>query len=265
MGRLDSKVAVITGSSSGIGAATAKLLAQEGAKVVVVSDQNVAGGQDVVSSIEAEGREALFVQADVSKEPDCKRVMDTAVTTFGRLDILVNNAAVGTLAPVTELTEEEYDYVMDTNVKGVFFCCKYAIPYMKQVGGGAIVTISSRCAFIPQPLGSAVYSASKAACLAWTHAVAQEYAKDGIRANTILPSAIWTDKAKSYISSTPDPEATREWFETSQPLGRAGEPEEVATAILFLVSDDASFITSTPLLVDGGFFFSAGGMVPKSV
>ena len=255
MGRLDGKVAVITGSSSGIGEATARLFAREGARVIVVADRNVTGGQAVVDAIR-DGGEAVFVQADVSKEADCGRIMDTAVQTFGRLDILVNNAAVERLIPSLQLTEDAFYAVIDTNLKGVCFCCKYAIPYMKQVGGGAIITVSSRAAFMPTNIAP-IYCASKAAALSWTQAIAHEHAKDNIRANTVIPSNIWTNMSRNYIASSSDPEKTREWFEKSQVIGRAGQPEEVAYAILFLASDEASFITSTPLLVDGGFFFSS--------
>ena len=256
MRRLDERVAVITGSSSGIGAATAKLFAREGAKVVVLANRNVTGGQEVVDAIQTEGGQAIFIQADVSAEADCKRIMDTAVATFGKLNILVNNAAVELLVSTLDLTETDFYEVIDTNLKGVCFCCKYAIPYMKQVGGGAIVTVSSRAAFMPTNIAP-IYCASKAAALSWTQAIAHEHARDGIRANTVIPSNIWTGMSRKYIASSPDPEATKQWFENSQPIGRAGEPEEVANAILFLASDEASFVTSTPLLVDGGFFFSS--------
>jgi NAD(P)-dependent dehydrogenase (short-subunit alcohol dehydrogenase family) len=154
-----------------------------------------------------------------------------------------------------DLTEEEFERVMGTNVKGVVFCCKHAIPYMKKAGGGAIVTVSSRAAFISTN-AVPVYCASKGAAFSWTHALAIEHAQDGIRANTILPSNIRTPMSEKFIATCEDPEARAEWFEKSQPLGRSGTPEDCANAILFLVSDEASFITSTPLLVDGGFFFS---------
>ena len=257
MDRLKNKVAVVTGSSLGIGAATAKLFGREGAKVVVVGNRNVAAGEAVVEAIKQEGGEAIFVQADMVREADCKRLMDTAVSTFGKLDILVNNAAICPNIPMTEMTEEEFDHTMDVNVKGVFFCCKYAVPYMIENGGGSIVTVSSRAAFIPTGC-SAIYCASKGAAQSFTQAVAHEYAQYGIRANTILPSNIWTDMAREYVAAHEDPEATAEWFDKSQPIGRAGTPEEAAHAILWLASDDASFITSAPLLVDGGFFFSGG-------
>ena len=255
MGRLEGKVAVITGSSVGIGEATARLFAREGAKVVVVAHSNVTAGQSVVDSILASGGEAILVQADVSKEADCKRLIEAAVDMWGKLDILVNNAGICRLIPTTELTEDEFDETFATNVKSVVFCCKYAIPHMIANGGGAIVTTSSRAAFIPTNI-SPLYCASKAADLAFTHAVAHEYAKFGIRANTILPSNIWTPMARKFCADSPDPKAAAEWFDKSQPIGRAGTPEETAQAILFLASDEASFITSTPLLVDGGFFFS---------
>jgi meso-butanediol dehydrogenase / (S,S)-butanediol dehydrogenase / diacetyl reductase len=256
MGRLEGKGAVVTGSSSGIGKATAELFAREGAKVVVLANRNVEGGREVVDAIRLSGGEAIFIQADVSKEADCRRIMDAAVEAFGRLDILVNNAAIERLAPSLELTEADFYAVIDTNLKGVCFCCKYAIPYMKQAGGGAIVTVSSRAAFMPTNIAP-IYCASKAAALSWTQAIAHEHAKDNIRANTVIPSNIWTNMARGYIAHDEDPEKTKEWFEHSQVMGRAGEPEEVAYAILFLASDEASFITSTPLLVDGGFFFTS--------
>ena len=255
MGRLDGKVAIITGSSVGIGEATAKLFAREGAKVVVTAHSNLTAGQEVVDAIHALGGEAILVQGDVSKEADCRRLIEAAVDKWGKLDILVNNAAICRLIPTTELTEEEFDETFAANVKSVFFCCKYAIPHMIENGGGAIVTVSSRAAFIPTNI-SPLYCASKAAGLSFTHAVAHEYAKQGIRANTILPSNIWTPMARKFCADSPDPKAAAEWFDKSQPIGRAGTPEETAQAILFLASDEASFITSTPLLVDGGFFFS---------
>jgi len=255
MRRLDGKVAVVTGASSGIGAATATLFAREGARVVIVANHNVAGAENVVDTIRTAGGQAVFVQADVSREADCKRIMDTAVEAFGCLDILVNNAGVQSGTSTTELTEEEFDYVMGVNVKGVFFCCKYAVPYMKQNGGGAIVTTSSRAAFIPTNVAP-IYCASKAAAQAWTHAVALEHVQDGIRANTIVPGNIVTPMSDAFIASSEDPESTRAWFARAQPMGRAGTAEDCANAILFLVSDDSSFITNTPLLVDGGLFFS---------
>jgi len=255
MDRLKDKVAVVTGSSIGIGAATARLFAQEGAKVVVVGRSSVAEGEAVVRSIREEGGEAIFVQADMTKEADCKHLIDTAVKTYGKLDILINNAAICPNIPMTEMTEEEFDHTMNVNVKGVFFCCKYAVPYMIQNGAGSIVTVTSRAAFIPTDC-SAIYCASKGAAQSFTQAVAHEYAKHGIRANTILPSNIWTSMARKWVSEHEDPEGTAEHFDKSQPIGRAGTPEEAAHAILWLASDDASFITSTPLLVDGGYFFS---------
>lgn len=255
MDRLKGKVAVVTGSSIGIGAATARLFGREGAQVVVAGNTNVASGEAVVEAIKQEGGEAIFVRVDMVKESDCKRLIDTGVRTYGKLDVLVNNAAICPNIPMTEMTEEEFDHTMAVNVKGVFFCCKYAVPHMIQNGGGSIVTVTSRAVFIPTDT-SAIYCASKGAAQSFTQAIAHEYAKDGIRANTVVPSNVWTAMSRKWVSEQEDPEASAEHFDKSQPIGRAGTPEEVAHAILWLASDDASFITSTPLLVDGGYFFS---------
>ena len=256
-GRLNKKVSIITGAASGIGEATAKLFSNEGSKVII-ADLNSIDGKKIIKEIKENGGDGLFIKTDVSKEADCKKVMDTTAKTYGKIDILVNNAA--TMLPnasFLQLSGDDFDKIMAINVKGVFYCCKHAIPYMKQNGGGAIVTLSSRSAFIPFPSGCSVaYNASKAACLSLTITVAQEFGKDGIRANVIIPSNVRTATSEKVISSSENSEAVRKFFENSQPIGRAGETIEIAEAILWLASDKSSFVTSAPILIDGGFFFA---------
>ena len=212
-------------------------------------------GQQVVDDIKMAGGQAAFIQGDVADESVCKRLVDATVATFGRIDILFNNAGVTTTIPLEEATEAEFDRVMGANVKGIFFCCKYAIPYMKRQGSGVILTTSSRAAYVSaytQPL----YAASKAAALQLTQAIGIDYASSHIRACSLLPGMIRTRMMERVEQGASDPEAVRQWHEHAQPIGRTGTPEEVAYAALFLVSDEASFVTATPLLVDGGYVFS---------
>jgi len=254
-GRLQGKVALITGASSGIGAASAQLFAKEGAKVAVNANASVEEGQQVVNSIREAGGEAVLLQGDVSREEVCRHLVEETVRAFGKIDILFNNAGVSTTVPLEETSAEEFERVMGINVKGVFFCCKYALPYMKKQGSGVILTTSSRAAYVSsytQPL----YAASKAAALQMTQAIGIDYAAHNIRACTLLPGMIRTRMMDRFEKSSPDPEAARHWHETAQPMGRTGTAEECAYAALFLVSDEASFVTATPLLVDGGFVFS---------
>ena len=254
MGRVEGKVAIVTGATSGIGRAIAELLAKEGAKVAVTG-RNVERGQEVVESITLAGGTAKFWRLDVSSEEEVKRVFAEIAEEFGGIDILVNNAGVtGVDKPTHELTEEEWDQVMNVNVKGVFFCTKHAVPYMRQGGGGSIVNISSIYGIVGSP-GIPPYHASKGAIRLMTKTDALIYARDNIRVNSVHPGSIWTPmlmKAcrKMGVSSE---EECKKTFARMNPVGWVGEPIDVAYAVLYLASDESRFVTGTELVVDGGY------------
>jgi len=255
VGRLEGKVAIITGATSGIGKATALLFAREGARVAVVG-RNEERGLRVCAAIRHSGGRALFVAADVSREPDCRRMVEATLAEFEGLDILVNNAGTTSTVAVEDADESEFDRVIGTNLKAVFFACKHALPVFMERKKGVIVTVASKGAVIPTHC-SAIYAASKAGAVQLTHAIAVNYGRYGIRANVILPSYIDTPMTDEFIreSGQDHAEAIRA-LEEQTPLGRIGTSEDCAQAILFLASDEASFVTATPLLVDGGAVFS---------
>jgi len=249
MGKLDGKVAIITGGGSGFGKATAILWAKEGAKIVI-ADIVEANGKSAVDEIKKEGGEAVFVKVDVSKAVDAEKMTKTAVDNFDRLDILFNNAGIlGPMGPkIAELNEEDMDKLIAVNIKGVLLGIKYAIPAMLKSGGGVILNTGSDSAFHGNR-GIPVYVASKGAVLAFTRAIAMDYVKEGIRCNTVSPCVGRTPMHKRIIEEEQDL-----WSAVVEtvPMGRACEPEDIAKAALFLVSDDSSFITGENLMVDGG-------------
>jgi len=255
VGRLASKVALVTGATSGIGKAIAVLFAREGAKVVVVG-RSIERGNAVVSAIRSRGGAAVFVAADVTREADCRNMIERCMEEYRRLDILVNNAGTTSTTAIEDAEEAEYDRIMDTNLKSVFFACKYAVPIMKSQGKGAIITVTSRGAVIPTDC-SALYAASKAGATQLTQAIAINYGKYGIRANSLLPSYIDTPMTDEYILKTGQDRASAlKSLADRTPIGRIGTPEDCAWAALFLASDEAGFVTGTPMLVDGGAVFS---------
>jgi len=242
MGKLDGKVALITGAGSGIGRATALLFAREGAKVAVV-DCVAAGGQDAVKTIKESGGEATFIKADVSKATDVEEMIHKTTETYGRLDILFNNAGVIRIALVADLSVEDWDLVINTNLRAVFVASKLAIPIMLQQGGGVIINTSS-----VNGLGAnstiAPYCASKAGVILLTKTIAAEYGKQNIRANCICPGMIETAMMEESI-----PVLETEYVAQ----GRVGRPEEIAGTALFLASDDSSYVNGAALVVDGGW------------
>ena len=250
--KLEGKAALITGAASGIGAASAILFAKEGAKIAVIARKNVTGGEAVVRRIREAGGEAFFFQADVSKHEDAKRMVEKTIQVFGGLDILFNNAGVTTTTELHETTEEEFDRVIGVNIKGVFLACKYAILQMKKQGGGVILTNASKAAVIGGDCRP-VYSASKGGALQLMQALAVDYAKDNIRANSLLPGIIDTPMTDLWIARQKNPDESRRICTDAQPMKRMGTSEECARAALFLVSEDSSFVTGTYVLVDGGF------------
>jgi len=249
-GRLDGKVAIVTGGGSGMGEATSILFAKEGAKVVV-ADWVAEGGARVVKAIKAAGGEATFVKVDVSKAADAKKMIKTAVSIYSKLDILFNNAGIqGSYdIKVADFEEELADKIIAVNFKGVFLGTKYAIPEMIKVGGGSIIHTASICAFSGVQ-GCSIYNATKGAVVAFSQSVATEYAKVGIRSNTINPSPAHTPLHTKFSVDNP---ALWKEIEKTIPVGRFCEPDDVAYAALFLASDESKFITGANLMVDGGW------------
>jgi NAD(P)-dependent dehydrogenase (short-subunit alcohol dehydrogenase family) len=255
MGRLEGKVAIVTGSAMGIGRASAALLAREGARVVL-ADVDEERGKETLSLIEEDGGEALFVKTDVSKPADVKAAVDEAVDGYGRLDVLHNNVGIALGASVVDTTEDLWNRVLDVNLGGVYRGCKYAIPHMMSNGGGSIIN-SASVQGLRGFKGWAAYAASKGGIIALTQQVAIEYAPHGIRVNCIAPGTILTPMNEKVFEETDDPEALRETWNRMHPVGRFGQPEEVAEAVLFLAADSSSFITGQCLVVDGGVTIKA--------
>ena len=235
--RLVGKVAIITGAASGIGKAGAILFAAEGARITV-ADLDEARGKDVVQEISDHGGKALFVRTDVTAAPAVKNMVAATMAAFGRIDILYNNAGILRLGSVEEIAEEDWDLVMNVNLKGVYLCSKYAIPYMKQAGGGSIINAGSTVSFVGSPK-SAPYCASKGGLLILTKQMALDYAPFNIRVNAICPGVTETPFAEQVFGAAPDPVQARRQSERARPIGRLAKPEEVARAALFLASDDS--------------------------
>jgi NAD(P)-dependent dehydrogenase (short-subunit alcohol dehydrogenase family) len=248
MGRVEGKVAIVTGAGSGIGRASAMLLAKEGAKTVVV-DRNAEAGEETVRMIREAGGEAIFVKADVSEAEDIKKMVKTAVSTYGKLNILFNNAGfIHEVAPTADASEEVFDETIATNLKGAFMGMKYAIPEMLRIGGGSIINIAS-IAGTKGVTNAPAYAASKGGVLALSRATAIEYATQNIRVNCISPGTISTPAMAALMKD--DPEIKRN-YEEAVPQGRLGRPDEVAQVVLFLASDEASHVTGEKLAIDGG-------------
>lgn len=246
-GRVDEKVALITGAGSGIGRATALTFAREGAKVVV-ADIVVAGGEETVRMIKAAGGEAIFVKTDVTKAAEVEALVKKTVDTYGRLDCAFNNAGIeGEMALTADCTEENWNRVVDIDLKGVWLCMKYEIPQMLKHGGGAIVNTASVAGLVGFQSIPA-YVASKHGVNGLTKTAALEYAKSGIRVNAVCPGVIHTPMVERLFGTNPQ---FSEAVSAMEPVGRFGKPEEVAEAVLWLCSDAASFVTGLPMAVDG--------------
>lgn len=249
-GPLEGKVAVVTGAGSGIGRAVALAFAGRGAKVVV-ADVKVDGGGETVTMIEDVGGDTTFVKADVSSATDVQALVNKTVETYGSLDYAFNNAGITleTRDRLHEVAEDEWDLVMDINLKGVWHCMRYEIAQMLKQGGGAIVNTASIAGLRGTRLGSA-YSASKHGVIGLTRSAALEYAKDGIRVNAICPSFVRTAMLAGLVSRDPERGAH---IQSLIPVGRLAEPQEIAETVVWLCSDAASYVTGHDMLVDGGY------------
>ena len=244
--RLEGKVALISGGARGMGAVEAKLFAKEGAKVII-GDMLEDEGRKVEAEINESGGDCVFVLLDVSDEDAWRRAVNEAVSRYGKLDILVNNAGIYRAHIVEETTVEEWDQVMDINAKGVFLGTKHAIPAMRQAGGGSIVNISSVAGLVGSKQTTA-YTASKGAVRLLTKSTAIQYASEGIRANSVHPGTIVTPMTEGFLAD----DAMLEDRINRTPLKRLGRPEDVAYGALYLASDEASFVTGSELVIDGG-------------
>jgi NAD(P)-dependent dehydrogenase (short-subunit alcohol dehydrogenase family) len=246
-GRLQDKVALVTGGGSGIGKACALAFAREGAKVVV-SDIVAEGGNQTVQMIQKAGGEAIFVKADVSVPVEVETLVSRAIETYGQLDCAHNNAGIGGSSYTTEWDEEDWDRVIDVNLKGVWLCMKYELFYMVKRGCGAIVNTSSIAGMVASAR-SAAYTASKHGVVGLTRSAAAAYAKTGIRINAVCPGPVDTPLLEDFHRN---PQKQAQYLEII-PFGRLGKPEEVAEAVVWLCSDAASYVTGHTMAVDGGF------------
>ena len=243
--QIEGKVAFVTGASRGIGRAIALTLAEAGADVAVNYAGNAAAAEEVAAEIRKMGRRALILQGDVSQTEAAASMLDAVVAEFGRCDILVNNAGITRDGLLMRMKEEDWDAVLNTNLKGVFNCTKAALKYMMKQRAGKIVNIASVVGIMGNA-GQANYAAAKAGCIGFTKSVAKEVASRGITVNAVAPGLIATDMTSIL------PEKVIEEMAAGIPLKRAGQPVDVAKAVLFLVSDDAAYITGQTLNVDGG-------------
>lgn len=247
--RLKDKVAVITGGGSGIGYETARLFAKEGASIVI-ADINDEGANKTVQEIESAGGQAIYVKADVSQASDCEKMIQTAESTYGGLHILFNNAGISHAQDddAINTSEDVWDITMQINVKGVFLGCKYGIPALRRSGGGSIINTASFVATLGAATPQLAYTASKGAVLSMTRELATIHAREGIRVNALCPGPLRTELLMKYLNT----EEKKQRRLVHIPMGRFGEAEEIAYAVLFLASDESSFVTGTNFLVDGG-------------
>lgn len=248
MGRLDGKVAIVTGGASGLGAAQVAALAREGAKVLF-GDILDSEGEKLEKELRASGREAAFVHLDVTNEEQWKHAIEAVVSRYGKLDVLVNNA--GIVIPrvrIEERTAEEWDRVMAVNVKGVFLGTKHAIPVMRSTGGGSIVNISSLAGIGQSQLQEPAYAASKGAVRLFSKVTATQHAHEGIRCNSLHPGPTDGGMLRRFL---PDPEALKKRLERV-PLGRMARMEEIVAGVIFLASDESSYMTGSEMVIDGG-------------
>lgn len=248
--RLKNKISLITGAGSGIGQATALKFASEGS-IVIASDRNLQAAEKTQRLIEQSGGKGQAIDLDVTQEQQVKKAISTIIEQFGQLNILYNNAGVSVLKPITETSEAEWNFLFDVNLKGMFFGCKHAIPYMVQQGGGIIINTASELAIVGQPLYSA-YCATKGGVLAFTRALSVEWAAKGIRVNAVCPGPVKTPMLQAEFDLAANSNSEESATIQSIPAGRLGAPEDIARVALFLASDDAEFVHGAAIVADGG-------------
>jgi len=244
------KVAIITGGTSGIGLITAITLLQAGASVALIGRQEEKG-LVVLEKLEIYGSKVCFFQGDISKTQDCQKVIDQVAAKFGRLDIVINSAGIYMEKEISEVEEDEFDQIMDINIKGTYFICKYALPYLRQTGGGAIVNISSDAGINGNCLCTA-YCAAKGAVTTFTKALALETIHYGIRVNCVCPGDVDTPMLQQQLNGIDNPKEYLRDMASLYPIGRIAQPQEIANVICFLVSDEAAFVNGAVWTVDGG-------------
>ncbi len=255
MGKLNGKVAWISGATSGIGEAVGRLFAREGAKVAMAG-RRLALGKRIAAEIKADGGDALTLTCDVSSEQQVRESIRRTVTHFKRLDILVNNAGMVHIKPLHQYTEREWDRVMGVNVKSMFFALKHALPYLRRAKGSYVVNVGSISSFVGQSL-TPVYTTSKHAVVGLTKSIALDYAIDGVRCNCVCPGITDTPMLREHLNTQPDPARSLAKRLGRVPLGFALTPMDIAKTILFLSCDDSSGITGTTLVIDAGYLTAA--------
>lgn len=248
--RLKGKICIITGAGAGIGEATAVRFSQEGAKVVV-ADMDKTAGEGTVCKIIETGGEAMFVLTDVSRSEDCRLLMEETDEAFGNIDILVNNAGIYIQENIIDASEENWKRIFAVNVDGIFYCSRHAVPYMKKAGGGSIVHVASEAGIVAIK-GQMAYNTSKAAVIMMAKSMAVDLAQYNIRVNAVCPGTTETPLFKEAMKRDANPTEARRLLESSRPANRLGRPEEIASAILFIASDEAGYATGSSLVIDGG-------------
>jgi NAD(P)-dependent dehydrogenase (short-subunit alcohol dehydrogenase family) len=246
--KLKNKVAIITGSAKGIGKGCALVFAEEGAKVVIVDIDEKSGEQTVKEIAERNGI-SKFIRTDLTRSNDVQSMITNVISTFGQIDIMFNNAGYHISKNVEVTSEDEWDFIINTNLKSVFMCCKYSIPHLRKTKG-CIINMSSMVGLIGQSNAGA-YSATKGGIVAMTKGMALDFAKDGIRVNCICPGWVHTPLVEDWFSQQKDPQKAREYIYSVHPLNRIASSEEIGKAAAFLASDEASFVTGIALPVDG--------------
>ncbi len=246
--RLQDRVAVITGAGSGIGRAMSLLFAREGARVLA-ADLDGAAAEETAAQV---GAQCVAMRVDASQPEEVRAMIERAVAEMGRIDVLCNNAGIGSTTDVVDCEPDDWDRVMTVNVRSVFLGCKYAVPHMVRQGRGAIVNTASVAGMVGVPK-RASYCASKGAVIALTRQVAMDFVKQGVRVNCVCPGTVDSPWVERLLAGVDDKAAARAALEARQPMGRLGTPEEVAAAALYLASDDAAFVTGTSLVLDGGW------------